>query len=120
LCTLYRIQFPVLRKHDQNTFYDSNGRLVFSTSGAYRDLGIPLRVLPTKKGGDIRIVNEHSEPVGWEDIRDYKTGTVSKTFMDDTLPDGPHQRTIEYTAPFFCPDREEDYRVAWEFFESKD
>jgi hypothetical protein len=62
---------------------------------------------------------EENIALGWEDIRDYKTGTVSKTFMDDTLPDGPHQRTIEYTAPFFCPDREEDYRVAWEFFESK-
>jgi len=57
--------------------------------------------------------------LGWEDIRDLQSGTVTKTFMDDTMPGGPHQRTIEYTAPFFRPDREEDYRVAWEFFERK-
>jgi hypothetical protein len=46
-------------------------------------------------------------------------GRVFKTFLDDTLPDGPHHRTIEYVAPFFRPDREEDYRIAWEFFEKR-
>jgi hypothetical protein len=43
--------------------------------------------------------------------------TVTKTFPDDTLPGGPVRRTIEYQAPFVRPDREEDYRVAWAFFE---
>jgi hypothetical protein len=43
--------------------------------------------------------------------------TVTKTFPDDTLPGGPVQRTIEYQAPFVRPDREEDYRIAWAFFE---
>ena len=62
---------------------------------------------------------ESNIALGWEDVRDLKSGTVTKTFMDDTLPDGPHQRTIEYIAPFFRPNREEDYRVAWDFFESR-
>lgn len=34
------------------------------------------------------------------------------------LPGGPTERTVEYIAPFFKPDREEDYRVAWEIFEN--
>jgi len=36
--------------------------------------------------------------------------------MDDTLPGGPTECTVEYKAPFFRPDREADYRVAWEIF----
>jgi|GEM_PF-6303853 len=36
--------------------------------------------------------------------------------LEDTLPGGPAERTVEYKAPFFLPDREEDYRVAWEVF----
>jgi hypothetical protein len=43
-----------------------------------------------------------------------QSGTVSKTFMDDTLPGGPVERTIEYVAPFSKKNREEDYRVAWD------
>jgi len=43
-------------------------------------------------------------------------GKATKTFMDDTLPGGPVERTVEYKAPFFRPDREEDYRVAWGIF----
>ena len=31
-------------------------------------------------------------------------------------PGSPVERTVEYKAPFFKPDREEDYRVAWEVF----
>lgn len=37
-----------------------------------------------------------------------------KAFEDDTLTGG--QTTIEYVAPFFKLDREEDYRRAWAFF----
>ena len=39
--------------------------------------------------------------------------------MDDTQPGGPIERTIVYEAPFFKPDREEDYAIAWTFFEGK-
>jgi len=39
--------------------------------------------------------------------------------MDDTLPGGPVERTVAYVAPFFKPDREEVYRVAWAVFSKK-
>ena len=57
--------------------------------------------------------------IGWDDIRGLSSGTVTKTFMDDTLPTGVAARTIAYEAPFFKPDREDDYRVAWALFESQ-
>ena len=51
--------------------------------------------------------------LGWEDIRDMKSGTVERVVEDDTLPGGPFQRTITYTAPFDRCDREQDYATVW-------
>lgn len=42
-----------------------------------------------------------------------------RTIMDDTMPGGPVERTIEYVAPFDRCDREQDYETAWKFFEEK-
>ena len=125
LLTIYRVQFPVMRQYEAETHYDQNGRIVFTPSKGLTGVGLPRKARKADLKNNIRytidsdIRTETDIALGWEDIRDLKSGTVSKTFMDDTLPDGPHQRTIEYIAPFFCPDREEDYRVAWEFFESQ-
>jgi hypothetical protein len=38
---------------------------------------------------------------------------------DDTLPGGPRQVTRTFKAPFARANREEDYRMAWEFFENQ-
>ena len=43
----------------------------------------------------------------------------ARTIMDDTMPGGPVERTIEYVAPFDRCDREKDYETAWKFFEKK-
>lgn len=57
--------------------------------------------------------------LGWEDIKEMQEGIVRKTYEDDTLPDGPWEITVAYQAPFFRPDREEGYRVAWAVFEKE-
>ncbi|MFH1758287.1 MAG: hypothetical protein ABH969_09590 [Pseudomonadota bacterium] len=41
------------------------------------------------------------------------------TITDDTLPGGPRERTITYTAPFDRCDREADYATAWAAFEKR-
>ena len=43
----------------------------------------------------------------------------SRTIIDDTVPDGPVERIIEYRAPFQKCNREKDYEVAWDFFSNK-
>ncbi|MCY4674866.1 MAG: hypothetical protein OXD43_14085 [Bacteroidetes bacterium] len=55
--------------------------------------------------------------LGWNDIKDLQKGVVTYTYMDDTLPGGPRERSIEFHAPFDKCDRENDYREAWAFFE---
>jgi hypothetical protein len=41
-----------------------------------------------------------------------KSGTVERTIMDNTLPEGSHERTIIYEAPFDRCDREKGYEIA--------
>ena len=45
LCTIYRIQFPVLRQNENDTWYDQNGRIVFTVSK-----GLPVWAIPARNG----------------------------------------------------------------------
>jgi hypothetical protein len=104
LLTIYRIQFPVLRQNEAETYYDQNGRIVFTVSKGLVGVGLPRKAI--KKGKAI-------ECLGWEDVCNMQNGTVTRKVMDDTLPNGPVERIIEYVAPWGKKNREEDYRVAW-------
>ncbi|NLX03480.1 MAG: N-6 DNA methylase [Syntrophomonadaceae bacterium] len=99
LKTIYRIQFPVLQSYEADTWYDRNGRIVFTNNRSLTNVGF-------------------SRPE-WNEIKDAKSGTFTRTIMDDTMPGGPVERTIEYMAPFDRCDREQDYETAWAFFEEK-
>ena len=106
LITIYRVQFPVMQQYERDTWYDQNGRIVFTASKGLTGVGFPRK-------GSGRGANKTT---GWEDIADMTSGTVFRTIVDDTLPGGPVERTITYEAPFDRCDRVEDYRVAWEYF----
>lgn len=100
LKTMYRIQFPVLYAYERDTWYDANGRITFSA----------------KNYGNLTYKRQEFE-------RDLKNAPAGKKFyrtiIDDTMPGGPIERTIEYVAPFDRCDREKDYETAWKFFEEK-
>lgn len=97
----YRLQFPAHKKYEDNTWYDANGRIVFT-------------------------INKGLSGVGF-DRKDWENGILGapagqrfyRTIIDDTMPGGPVDRTIEYVAPFDRCDREQDYETAWKFFEEK-
>ena len=96
LIQIYRLVFPVLNSYENNTWYDRNGRIVWSNRSG--------------KGMDIPRME-------WDRHRNMQRGTLTEDVTIDFLPGGPHEYTIEYEAPFTKPDRKEDYRVAWTFFE---
>ncbi len=99
LQTIYRVQFPVLRKYEQNTWYDRNGRIIYT-----KNRGLPGVGFKSKK---------------WNEVKDMTSGTVEQTVEDDTQPGGPVERTIVYEAPFDKCDREADYERAWGVFEER-
>ena len=118
LLTAYRVQFPVMRYNEANTWYDVSGRIVFTVSRRLPGVGLPRkkRKQDTEYGLITAQHNESGIALGWEDIRRMKEGIVTRRILDDTLPNGPFERVIEYHAPFDRCDREEDYRAAWDEF----
>lgn len=124
LITIYRVQFPVMQQYERETYYDKNGRIVFTTSKGLTGVGLP------RKG------NTKQAITGWEDVFNAETQqatveTLDIEIQDDTLPPtvplrpserwvevegGPRYRKIVYEAPFEKCDRVSDYRVAWAHF----
>lgn len=101
LISMYQIQFPVLHSNEDDTWYDANGRIVFTSNKGITCVGF-----------------ERKE---WEgNVKGAMDGMVfTREIEDDTMPGGPVKRTIEYVAPFDKCDREQDYETAWKFFEEK-
>lgn len=101
LKNLYCLQFPVHKKYEDDTWYDANGRIVFTINKGIPGVGFSR--------------------AEWENgIKDAPGGQrFYRTITDDTMPGGPVERTIEFVAPFDRCDREQDYETAWKFFEEK-
>jgi hypothetical protein len=128
LLMIYRVQFPVMQGYERDTWYDITGRIVFTNSKGLVGVGLP------RKGGRNSPKTSITTPDGktkegshgWEDL--YKDGqflvpdgtVVTMTITDDTLPGGPRQVTRSFKAPFARANREEDYRIAWDFFAKQD
>jgi hypothetical protein len=95
LILIYNVQFPVLQQNEDDTWYDTQGNIVFTCSKGLVGVGL-------------------DRPV-WEIIRNLKAGeTFEHTITKSELYKG---KKITYYAPFDKCDRVEDYKLAWEHFE---
>ena len=124
---IYRVQFPVMQGYERDTWYDLHGRIVFTNSKGLVGVGLPRK--RGKKDPEITLTlpDGKSRPIqGWEELRQLQESghlpdgsTATTTVTDDTLPGGPRKVERRYTAPFALANREEDYKIAWEFFEER-
>ena len=147
LQTIYRVQFPVMRQNEQDTWFDRAGRIVFTVSKGLVGVGLPRTALRndtayqiktppadikarwldwcaeqvSPKNGqfviDTRDWETQTGALGWEDIQTLDRAIVERTIQDDTVPNGPIERIIQYVAPFDLCSREQDYQTVWQYFE---
>ena len=106
LIDIYLIDFAVLQQNDNGTWYDQNGRIVWTCSK-----GLP----------GVGYLNEKRKSPGrkeWESILESNPAELVCTAIEDTLPDGPHTVERRFVGPFFKCDRVEDYKHAWAHFET--
>lgn len=117
LQTVYRIQFPVSQQYEKDTWYDINGRVVFTNNRGLSGVGFTR---PEFENPNVVVPIRRSD-VPWDGIMKHAPAgyVFARTIIDDTMPGGPIERTIEYHAPFDRCDREQDYDTAWRFFEEK-
>jgi hypothetical protein len=128
LITIYRVQFPVMRQYERDTWYDARGRIVFTASRGLVGVGLPRKAGRNDKHSTVRYPDGRTERrrLGWGEIQpmDGKSqlpdgAVIERLVRDDTLSGDPVDRTIQYVAPFTLADREADYRTAWAHFEQR-
>ena len=119
LLAMYRIQFPTLQKYENDTWYDTKGRIVYTSRLGYRT--VPAKAAKTDNNWSLytKVRTETNIALGWADIKELEEGVVTQKVIDNTLPGEPAERTIEYHAPFSKCDREQDYRQAWDEFSDR-
>ena len=128
LLTIYRVQFAVMQGYERDTWYDIQGRIIYTNSKGLAGAGLSRKASRSMRDVTVTYPNGRSKTgkFGWDDILQMQQAgtlpdgsTVTTTVLDDTQPGGPRTRAITYRAPFALANREEDYRIAWEFFQSQ-
>jgi type I restriction-modification system DNA methylase subunit len=119
LLTIYRVQFPVMQQYERETYYDQKGRIIFTPSKGLVGVGLARKVARNEEPMIIQYADGTTEtkPLGWEDAQTRPAGTkILRTVTDDTQPGGPKEKVITYVSPWYLPNREDDYRQAWQVF----
>ena len=112
LIEIYRIYFPVLQENEAGTWYDQNGRIVWTCSKGLPGVGWldDKGKSPGRKAWEKMLEELNSHPP--------ERQVLTCTAIDDTQPGGPREVTRTFRGPFTKCDRVEDYNRAWTFFES--
>jgi hypothetical protein len=107
---IYNIQFPVLQQNENDTWYDAEGKIVFTCSKGLTGVGLDRPAWNAMRGEEI--TNEKGDVMGYKGVEPTYLHTIDPAKSELY---GGQQQT--FVAPYTKCDRIEDYRTAWAHFE---
>ena len=107
---IYTSQFAVLQQNEDDTWYDSNGNIVFTRNVGLSGVGLDRPVWNAMRGEEI--INENGVVIGYKGVEPTYLHTIDPAKSELY---GGQQQT--FVAPYTKCDRIEDYRTAWAHFE---
>ena len=91
LQNIYRLQFPVMKQYEEDTWYDIDGKIVYTCN----------KNIPSLSRKE------------WEDKMEQ---SQIITIIECNSENGIKEKEIMFKAPFICANRLSDYEEAWENF----
>ena len=112
LQAIYRVQFPVMRQYEAETYYGANGRIVFTPSKGLPGVGLPRKAIKGDTSYTLRTQTGLKEGValGWEDVDKLQDASIER---QATSEDDSSDRT-SHVSPFHRSNREADYQGAFD------
>lgn len=112
LIEIYEVYFGLLAQNEAGTWYDQNGRIVWTCSKGLPGIGWldEKGKSPGRKAWEKLLAETSSRPA--------EEQVLTCTAIDDTQPGGPREVTRKFQGPFTKCDRVEDYKRAWAFCEA--
>ena len=107
---IYNIQFPVLQQNENDTWYDAEGKIVFTCSKGLTGVGLDRPTWNAMRGE--AITREDGVVMGYKGAEPTYLHTIDPAKSELY---GGQQQT--FVAPYTKCDRIEDYRTAWAHFE---
>lgn len=107
---IYTIQFPVLQQNENDTWYDAEGKIVFTCSRGLTGVGLDRPAWNAMRGNPITVAD--GTIIAYEGAEPQYTHTIDPRKSE--LYGGQQQTFI---APYNRCDRIADYRTAWAHFE---
>lgn len=109
---IYTIQFPVLQQNENDTWYDAEGKIVFTCSKGLTGVGLDRPAWNTMRGEAITDKEGHiTAYAGNEPTYDHVIDPKKSELYGGTKQ--------TFIAPYTVCDRITDYRRAWAHFENK-
>ena len=91
LQTIYRLQFPVMKQYEEDTWYDIDGKIVYTC-------------------------NKNIPSLSRKEWEDKKEQLQISTMIECNNENETREKEIVFKAPFICADRLNEYEEAWEYF----